>query len=116
MKYLVAETERFFKVLTNFRFYFDTKLRVIELIFEIDRKRKILRIPLIKVEFGINEINYKGVGVEDEVKIEVTAPIVAAAAPPAPAAGAPAAGKKAPVKPAPAKPGAPKAATPKKTN
>ena len=56
MKYLVAETERFFKVLTNFRFYFDTKLRVIELIFEIDRKRKILRIPLIKVEFGINEI------------------------------------------------------------
>lgn len=55
-------------------------------------------------DFGISEINYKGVGVEDEVKIEVTAPIVAAAAPPAAAAGAPASGKS-PAKPA-AKPAA----------
>lgn len=53
-------------------------------------------------DYGINEINYKGVGVEDEVKIQVTAPIVAAAVPPAAAAGAPTVGKK-PVK-APAKP------------
>ena len=54
-------------------------------------------------DFGISEINYKGVGVEDEVKIEVTAPIVAAAAPPAAEAGATSKGKT-PAKPAPAKP------------
>ena len=57
-------------------------------------------------DFGINEINYKGVGVEDKVRIEVTAPIVAAAAAPAPAAGAPTKGvppTKAPVKAQPPK-------------
>lgn len=31
-------------------------------------------------QFGINEINYKGVGVDDEFKVEITVPIVAAAA------------------------------------
>ncbi len=62
-------------------------------------------------DFGINEINYKGVGVEDEVKIQVTAPIVAAA--PAPAKP----GLKAPAKPAaPKAPAKPKPVPPKKTN
>jgi polyisoprenoid-binding protein YceI len=60
-------------------------------------------------DYGIDEINYKGVGVEDEVRIEVTAPVVAmAAAPPAtvapkkvaPPAKAP---TKAPLKPQPPK-------------
>lgn len=39
-------------------------------------------------QFGINEINYKGVGVDDEFKVEVTVPVVAAKAPTAPAAPA----------------------------
>lgn len=56
--------------------------------------------------FGINEINFKGVGVDDEVKVEVIIPVgEAAAAKPAAAAGAPAA---TPAKPAtPTKLGAP---------
>ncbi len=50
-------------------------------------------------EFGIADINYKGIGVEDKVKIEVNVPIVAATSPPpAAAAGAPT-GKPATVKP-----------------
>lgn len=41
-------------------------------------------------DFGISEINFKGVGVEDKVKIEVIVPVGAmAATPPAAAAGAP---------------------------
>ena len=36
--------------------------------------------------FGINEINYKGVGVDDEFKVEVTVPVVADTAVAAPAA------------------------------
>ncbi len=32
-------------------------------------------------QFGINEINYKGVGVDDEFKVEVTVPVVAVTTP-----------------------------------
>jgi len=39
-------------------------------------------------QYGINEINYKGVGVDDEVKIEVLVPVQAAAAAAKPAAPA----------------------------
>ena len=45
-------------------------------------------------EYGISDISYKGIGVDDDVKIEVMVPIVAAGAtPPAAAAGAAAPGK-----------------------
>jgi hypothetical protein len=39
-------------------------------------------------EFGITEISYKGIGVDDSVKIEVQVPVLVAAAPVAPAAPA----------------------------
>lgn len=70
-------------------------------------------------EFGINDINYKGVGVEDEVKVEVIVPLVKkAAAPPAPpkAAAKPKPVAKPSVKPAakPASGTAVKPAAPKK--
>jgi len=53
-------------------------------------------------DYGISDISYKGIGVEDEVKIEVQVPIAAAGAAAAPVA-APAAGAK-PATPPPAQP------------
>lgn len=57
--------------------------------YKIDGQNLTAEFKIKLSDFGISEINYKGVGVEDEVKIEVTAPVVAAVAPPAAATGAP---------------------------
>lgn len=64
-------------------------------------------------DFGITDINYKGVGVEDEVKVEVMVPLVKKTAAAAPAAKAAATTAKPAAKTAtPAKPSAPATKTP----
>lgn len=42
--------------------------------FEIKEKTLIAKFPIHLKDFGIEGINYKGVGVEDEVKVEITVP------------------------------------------
>lgn len=78
-------------------------------IYKINGQNLIAEFTVKLSDFGINEINYKGVGVEDEVKIEVTAPITVAAAAPAPVAKP----TSAPAKGAPAKPAAKPVTKPK---